>query len=678
LGPEPGSPTIQFGDGLELDARAWELRRAGQPQKLERIPMEILLLLAQQHGKLVSREQIVERVWGKGVYLDTDNSINGAMRKIRQALGDDSGEPRYIQTVTGVGYRFIAQPAAASSAIHGDPVTATSAQLAPQSPDTSKPDATAVPVHALASVTAAASGPFVERRRAPAAPPPVTPPVAPPTRGLGATVWWVSAALIVVLCAALLWMLRARAREEAAAPPAHASMLAVLPLANLTGDPAQEYFSDGLTEELIAQLGDVDPQHLSVIARTSVMRYKNTHEAVDEIARALGAQYVLEGSVRRDSQNVRITAQLVRASDQAHVWSRQYDRKLTSVLALQGEIAEEIADEIRSTLGQRAAGVPARVARAPQPYAAFDLYLRGRYFWNRRTAAGFSQALDYFQQSIAKDPGYAPAQTGVADTYAMMSNYGLAPHTEAMVNARAAAVRAIELDANLAEAHNALAVIAEDYDYDWRTAEKEFQRAIELNPNYATAHQWYAQCLALQGRFSEALAHSERARALDPLSTIVVADHAVILYFARQYERAIDASHTVLAMEPSSGRVPLVPSLVQKGRAPEALAYLSGAGDGPWVWALRAYVYGRTGERSRAGDAIGKMDEVILREHVDPFPIRVIAYAGVQDRQRTLANLETGYTERASFLTTIKVDQMYDFLRDDPGFQDLMRRVGLR
>jgi TolB-like protein len=408
------------------------------------------------------------------------------------------------------------------------------------------------------------------------------------------------------------------------------------------------------------------------------MRYKDTHEPVSEIARALGAQYVLEGSVRRDSGNVRITAQLVRASDQAYVWSRQYDRKLTSVLALQGEIAEEIADEIRSTLGQRAAGVPARVARAPRQYQAFDLYLRGRYFWNKRSAAGFSQALDYFQQSIAQDPGYAAAHAGVADTYAMISNYGLAPHTEAMVNARAAAVRAIELDANLAEAHNALAVIAEDYDYDWRTAEKEFQRAIELNPNYATAHQWYAQCLALQGRFTEALTHSERARALDPLSTIVVADHAVILYFARQYERAIDASHAVLAMDRNSGRVPLVPSLVQLGRSPEALAYLDGTGTGPWIWAARAYVYGRTGERSKAEDAIAKMDDGILREHVDPFPMRVMAYAGMQDREQTLANLEAGYQERASFLTTIKVEPFYDFLRDDPRFQDLMRRVGLR
>ncbi len=662
LDPAAPDSAIRFGADFELDPRAWELRRAGRAVRLERIPMEILLLLAQQHGKLVGREQIVEKVWGKGVYLDTDNSINGAMRKIRQALGDDSGEPRYVQTVTGLGYRFIAQPHATAAPVNGQTSVASAGSTL----------AGATPVGAAL----AGAGQFVERRRAPL--PLVPSPAAPPTRKLPATLWWVSAALIVVLCAALLWMLRARTREEAAASPTHGSMLAVLPLANLTGDPAQEYFSDGLTEELIAQLGNVDPQHLSVIARTSVMRYKNTHEALDEIARALGAQYVLEGSVRRDSENVRITAQLVRASDQAHVWSRQYDRNLTSVLALQGEIAAEIADEIRSTLGQRAVGGPARVARAPQQYQAFDLYLRGRYFWNRRTPAGFSQALDYFQQSIAQDPGYAPAHAGVADTYAMMSNYGLAPHTEAMVNARAAAVRAIELDANLAEAHNALAVIAEDYDYDWHTAEREFQRAIELNPNYATAHQWYAQCLALQGRFAEALAHSERARALDPLSTIVVADHSVILYFARQYARAIDASRAVLAMEPGFGRVPLTPAMVQTGRAAEALAYLNAAASGPWGWALRAYVYGRTGERSKAEDAIAKMDEGILREHVDPFPMRVTAYAGVQDKQQVLANLEAGYNERASFLTTIKVDAMFDFLRDDPRFQDLMRRVGLR
>jgi TolB-like protein/DNA-binding winged helix-turn-helix (wHTH) protein len=654
LDPAAPDSTIRLDADFELDPRAWELRRAGRAVRLERIPMEILLLLAQQPGKLVSREQIVEKVWGKGVYLDTDNSINGAMRKIRQALGDDSGEPRYVQTVTGLGYRFIAQPNATAAPVNGQPRVAS------------------------AGSTLAGAEQFVERRRAQPVVPAVVEPAAPRKRKLPATLWWVSTALIVVLCAALLWMLRARTREEAAVSPTHGSMLAVLPLANLTGDPAQEYFSDGLTEELIAQLGNVDPQHLSVIARTSVMRYKNTHEALNEIARALGAQYVLEGSVRRDSQSVRITAQLLRASDQAHVWSRQYDRNLTSVLALQGEIAAEIADEIRSTLGQRAVGAPARVARAPQQYQAFDLYLRGRYFWNRRTPAGFSQALDYFQQSIAQDPGYAPAHAGVADTYAMMSNYGLAPHTEAMVNARAAAVRAIELDANLAEAHNALAVIAEDYDYDWHTAEREFQRAIELNPNYATAHQWYAQCLALQGRFAEALAHSERARALDPLSTIVVADHAVILYFARQYARAVDASRAVLAMDPGFGRVPLTPALVLTGRAAEALAHLNSGASGPWGWALRAYIYGRTGERSKAEDAIAKMDEGILREHVDPFPIRATAYAGVQDKQQVLANLEAGYNERASFLTTIKVDPLYDFLRDDPRFQDLVRRVGLK
>jgi TolB-like protein/DNA-binding winged helix-turn-helix (wHTH) protein/lipoprotein NlpI len=640
LGPEPGNPIIRFGDALELDPGAWELRRAGQPLKLERIPMEILLFLAQQRGQLVSRQQIVEKVWGKGVYLDTDNGINGAMRKIRQALGDDSAEPQYIHTVTGLGYRFVA----------------------PLAPTPASP-ATAAAIPSTADSASASA----------------------PRRDLAATRWWLGATLVLALCAALLWMLWPATREAAPAPT-HASMLAVLPLTNLTGDPAQEYFSDGLTEELIAQLGNVDPQHLSVIARTSVMRYKNTREPVNEIGRALGAQYVLEGSVRRDSQNVRITAQLVRTIDQAHVWARQYDRKLTSVLVLQSEIAEQIADEIRNTLGQRpAGGVPAHLAQAAPQYEAYDLYLRGRYFWNKRTAAGFSRALDYFQQSIAKDPGYAPAHAGVADTYAMMSDYGLAPHTEAMTSARAAAARAIELDPKLADGHNALAVIAQDYDYDWPTAEKEFERAIELNPNYATAHQWYAVLLACRGRFSEALAHGERARALDPLSPIVAADHAVILYFARQYERAIEASGVALALDPSLGRAHVnVLALVEMGRFSEALAdaaqYRAGIPDGqsPWAWATEAYIRGRAGQRATAQSAIAKMEEAIRHDPWDPFPMRAQAYAGLMDRDQTIANLEAGYRERASFLTVIKVDPMYDFLRDDPRFQNLMHRVGLR
>jgi TolB-like protein/DNA-binding winged helix-turn-helix (wHTH) protein/Tfp pilus assembly protein PilF len=635
LDPEAPDSTIRFGADFELDPRAWELRRAGRAVRLERIPMEILLFLAQQPGQLVSREQIVGKIWGKRVFLDTDNSINGAMRKIRHALDDDPENPRFIQTVTGLGYRFTAHPSAAGA-------------------------------EARAPAAAAAPAARVGPRWIP---------------------WAVALAVLAIIAAIVLWQ-REQTRHVAAAAATPASppvtMIAVLPLENLTGDAHQDYFSDGLTEELIAQLGDVDPQGLSVIARTSVMRYKHTHTPVDEIGHALGAQYILEGSVRRDADNVRVTAQLVRASDQAHVWARQYDRKLASMLALQGEIAAAIADEIHSTLGEHTASavVAAEPASPPGNYAAYDLYLQGRYYWNQRSSAGFSRALELFQQSIAQDARYAPAYAGLADTYAMLSNYGYAVPTETMPKAKAAAVRALELDPHLAAAHNALAVIAEDYEYDWRTAEKEFRRAIELNPNYATAHQWYADCLAYEGRFVPALTESEHARALDPLSPIVAADRAVILAYARQYERAIRAFQAVLAMDPRLARGQLIiQAYVESGRAAEALGYLStwrALQPGPWIWANEAYIRGRMGQRAGAEAAIRKMDDAIRTLKGDPLPIRALAYAGVADTDKLLATLEAAWSERSNLATTLKVDPVYDFLRDDPRFIDLMHRAGLR
>jgi TolB-like protein/DNA-binding winged helix-turn-helix (wHTH) protein/Flp pilus assembly protein TadD len=670
LDSESHDSTIRFGDGFELDPRAWELRRAGRALRLERIPMEILLLLAQQPGQLVSREQIVERIWGKRVFTDTDNSINGAIRKIRHALDDDSENPRFIQTVTGLGYRFIAQP--------------------------------------LAETGPAAAGPSVPRRRSsdlphePAAAPPPTGEHTPGSAGAPAAalrarvavIPWLVALLILAVVVALLWwhrshprMVAGAAAPPAAAAPARPSMVAVLPLQNLTGDARQDYFSDGLTEELIAQLGNVDPQHLSVIARTSVMRYKNTRTPVDEIGQALGAQYVLEGSVRRDAENVRITAQLVRTSDQAHVWARDYDRRLTSVLALQGEIAIAIADEIRSLLGQHPAQVAAqKLEAAPEHYAAYDLYLRGRYFWNQRNPEGFDKALALFQQAIEKDPKYAPAYAGLADTLSMMSNYGYAVPNEAMPRAKAAAVRAIELDPDLAAAHNALADIAEDYDYDWRTAEKEFQRAIELNPNYATAHQWYADCLSLQGRFAPALAESEHARELDPLSPIVAADHAVILNYAREYDRSIQAFQAVIAMDPNLARVHLiVQTYVEAGRSAEALGYLNSwraLGAGPWIWANEAYIRGRMGQRSGAEAAIRRMEEGLRSQQRDskwdPLPMWALVYAGLGDADKLIKTLEASLARRSNLVTTLKVDPVYDFVREDPRFIDLMRRAGLQ
>jgi TolB-like protein/DNA-binding winged helix-turn-helix (wHTH) protein len=480
----PTQQTIKFGEDFEFDPNSYELRRSGRVLKLERIPTEILLCLVEQRGQLVTREQIVEKIWGKDVFLDTDNSINGAIRKIRQVLKDDPERPRFIQTITGRGYRFIAPPF--------EPVT----EAPPKKP------------------IAVESGSI-----------PVLPISRPAHRR-----WPLRLSLAVfAITVAGVWLLRSVLPHFQ--PSGARVMLAVLPFENLTGDASQDYFSDGLTEEMLTQLGNLDPQHLGVIARTSVMHYKESQAPLDRIGRELGVQYVIEGSVRRDVGRVRISAQLIQVKDQSHLWARQYDRELKDLLGLQSEIAQEIIDEIPLTLGdQRKGSATHRINTSTSSYEAHDLYLKGLYFWNKRTGEGFRQAADSFQQAIAKDPNYARAYAGLASTYGLMSTWLQGPPNELMPKARATALKALQLDETLPEAHTALALVAENYDYDWPTAEKEFRRAIELDPNYATAHQWYGEYLSWIGRFDEALAESDRARQLDPMSLIVASDRGWVLY----------------------------------------------------------------------------------------------------------------------------------------------------
>jgi TolB-like protein/Flp pilus assembly protein TadD len=461
--------------------------------------------------------------------------------------------------------------------------------------------------------------------------------------------------------------------------------VAVLPFENLTGDAAQEYLSDGLTEEMIGQIGRLDPEHLGVIARTSVMHYKRGQVQLDQIGRELGVQYVLEGSLRRDAGKVRITAQLVQMKDQTPVWSREYDREPSSLLALQGEIAQEIADEIQLTLG-RGHKFPAsdrKLAAAPSSYEAYDLYLKGRYFWNKRTKEGFQQAAEYFQKSIDKDLNYARAYAGLADTFALMSSWSYAPQIEFMPKARAAALRALQLDDGLAEAHTSLALIAENYDYDWRTAEREFRRAIELDPQYATAHQWYAECLSFQGRYADALAESERARQLDPLSLIIATDHGAILYFARQYDRAIDQFNAVLAMEPSFSRAQFLLrwAYVANGMFAEALAPAEAGiwhhSDGTPLWEVLAYIHARSGRQAQARSEMAKWEQ-LSRKHPRPLTdVVLMAYVAMDEKDKALALLAEAYQNHSISLTTLKVEPAFDPLRGEPRFQDLLRRIGL-
>jgi len=636
--PVASHKTIKVAEGFELDMAAYELRRSGHVLKLERIPMEILLFLIEQRGQLVTREQIVDRIWGKDVNVDTDNSINGAIRKIRRVLRDDPDSPRFIQTILGRGYRFIAavdmpvpEPAA------GPPLKAVSDE-----PETVPP--------------AVVSKPGIRR-------------------------WSVLlAAAVFLIAVAGIWLLRSSLADRVR-PASGRLMLAVLPFENLTGDAAQDYFSDGMTEEMISQLGNLDAAHLGVIARTSVMHYKHSQEPLDQIGRELGVQYVLEGSIRRDSDRVRITAQLIQLKDQTHLWARQYDRELSHLLGLQGEIAHEVSAEIQSALWEhKPLNPPTQPPSSPQNYEAYDLYLKGQYFWNKRTTEGFERAIDYYQQAIAKDPNYARAYAGLADSYALLAPYSTASPMEYMPKARAAALRALELDKDLPEAHTALALIVQNYDYDWQTAGREYQRAIELNPNYATAHHWYAEHLMWRGRFDEALRESERARQLDPLSLIIATDNGAILLYSRQYDRALEKLRTVRELDPSFPRADglMVRAYEQKGMFADALADIEKSGPlcNSWTCSELPYIDWRAGHAAQAALAMAKLEQLNRRLPLDPI-VFVGPYIGKGNKDQAFLWLNKAYAHHSNALTGLKVDPLYDPLRSDPRYQDLLRRVGL-
>ena len=632
----------------ESRPRTRELYKRGSKLKVRPQPLQVLNVLLGRAGDVVTREEFRRELWSSETFVDFEHGLNTSVKEIRAVLGDSAAEPRYIETLPKLGYRFIAPVETAESA--GIPAVVAASDDHSAVPVATEPTSVSEPVHLAA-------------RRWPA---------------------------VLAICAVLLavagtgvYFLRLRTAAHAQ-PVVTRSMLAVLPFENLTGEVGQDYLSDGLTEEMIAQLGRLDPEHLGVIARTSVMHYKHTQEPLGRIGQELNVQYVLEGSVRRDADRVRVTTQLIRMSDQTHVWSHEYDRDLSSLLQLQGEIAREATDEIQSILGARRSAGSDRAATPviPKSYEAYDLYLRGRYFWNKRTIEGFQRAVEFFERAIAKDPGYARAHAGLADTYALMVAYYVVPQAVLIPKARAAALKALELNGNLAEAHVSLAIVAQNYDWDWQTAEKEFRRAIELDPNYATGHHWYGEHLAFRGRFEESFQEMERARQLDPLSLIIQTDSAMGLYFARQYERAIPQFRTVLDMEPNFSRAHQVfAAYVQQGKFAEVLGEV-GTWDHEkdselvWVRAAQAYIYGRAGKPEQARRSI---DDMVRFSHGHPLdPIHFVApYIGLGDKDQAFALLEKSMAAHSPGLTELRVNPVYDPLRSDPRFQDLLRRVGL-
>jgi TolB-like protein/Flp pilus assembly protein TadD len=454
--------------------------------------------------------------------------------------------------------------------------------------------------------------------------------------------------------------------------------LAVLPLQNLSRDPEQEYFADGMTDALITDLARIGA--LKVISRTSSMQYKQTTKSLPQIARELNVEGIVEGTVQRSGDRVRITAQLIEASKDRHVWAESYERDLRDILRLQSEVARDIAAQIRVKL---AANAQERLpkSRTVEP-AVYEDYLKGRYYWSQRTEEGFRRAIDYFSEATQKDPSYALGYSGLADGYVLLGEYSLIPSKEAFSKARAAATKALELDETLADAHNALAAVREDYDWDWAGAEREFQRAIELNPGNATAHQWYAELLSELGRHEEALAEIKQAQQLDPFSLIIHAVTADVLRTAGEDDLSIEQLRKTLEMDPNFAHAyfHLGMAHLRKGAFAEAIAEFQRAATlSPNVTDYGGglgYAYARAGQRVEARKILNQLKEQSKGRYVPWFYIAAI-YAGLDEKEQAFACLENAYERREQGLAVIKREPMFDPLRSDPRYQALLRRMNL-
>jgi TolB-like protein/DNA-binding winged helix-turn-helix (wHTH) protein len=631
---QANSGVYRFGT-YEFEPQSGELRKQGIKIKLEGQPVAVLAMLLERSGELVPRTELQRRLWPADTFVDFEQSLNAAIKRLRGALNDSSAAPRYVETLSRRGYRFIA------------PVDCIPAGKRARLPEAPRLDAEQAAIS--------------KRRR-----------------------WhlWLALAATLAIAAIL-------ARSVLFQPPHPGTtkiMLAVLPFENLSGD-SQDYFAEGLTEEMITQLGSLDPQHLGVIARTSAMQYKGTHKDTSQIARELAVNYLLEGSVRQTNGRVRVTAQLIQASDQTHLWANSFDRDQSDVLRLQTDVARAIAGQIQLTLSQQ---VEARLAGTstinPEAHKA---YLRGLQAWNLRTKEGFEQSITEFSRAIDVDPNYAPAYAGLARSYSLAPIFGVSTAAETMPKARDAAKRALAIDDALAEAHTTLAFVKAHYEYDWPASEREYLRAIEINPSDAYGRFFYSNSyLSPLGRHDMAIAEMKKAAELDPLSISIQSFVGITYIWARRYDEALAQFQAANQLNPNFA--------VNHERLARCYIYL-----GKYDEAIREQTKARllTGEDAKmvvmkeetlrkalsAGGPplywwrlleLSQMKENPPEAFATPYGIAQI-YAQLGETEKALESLEKAYADREIPLTEIGIEPALDPLRSEPRFQDLLHRIGV-
>jgi TolB-like protein/Flp pilus assembly protein TadD len=564
------SQPVRFGL-FEVDLRAGELRKQGVKIKLQAQPLQILAMLLQHPGEVVTREELRNKLWPADTFVDFDHSLNKAVNKLREALGDSAEKPHLIETLAKRGYRFL-----------GD------------------------------------------------------------LKG----------------------------------SPRQIRSLLVLPLENLSRDPEQEYFADGLTEELITKLARISA--LRVLSRTTAMHYKGVRKPLPEIARELQVEGIVEGTVLRSGEQVRISAQLIHAPTDTHLWADSYDRDLHDILALQAEVAQAIAREVQVKL------TPQEQAHFAQVHSvdpdAYEAYLKGRYHWNKRSREGYGKAVQYFQQAIAKDPTDAIAYAGLADCLTSLSLWSLVVPDEGCGKAQGLALQALEIDPGLAEAHASLAWATIWYEYDFLAAEREFERSIELNPRYATAHHWFGWFLGMMGRYEEAYTESKRAIRLDPHSSVIHFGLGFIYWCARRYDQATEQYEKALELDPNSAQahwglgVACLDKCVYERAIAAARKAVELSRGAPIVVASLGEAYVAAGYREEAQKILEHLRELSKQQYVTPYFVGRI-YAALGKKDEALRWLETAYRERDPWMLLLKTEARFDGLRSDARFQDLLRRM---
>jgi TolB-like protein/DNA-binding winged helix-turn-helix (wHTH) protein/Tfp pilus assembly protein PilF len=642
----------------EVDLRTSELWKQGRKIKLQEQPCRILAILLEQRGEVVTREELRKRLWSDDTFVDFDHSLNTAIMRLREALNDSSDNPRFIETLPRHGYRFIAPLEEIAASEHekkedaGSGSTPELSVAVPQSGPTN--------IFLAGNLESESKSRRIRSRRA-----------------------IVLGSLFGILAIVILgiWLRFFRTALEVNLSRNQIKSMVVLPFENLSADKDQQYFTDGMTDELIAHLAKI--RSLRVISRTSSMEYKGTHKTLSEIARDLNVDAVVEGTILRSGDRVRITAELVQVATDRHLWAETYESQLGDVLALQSQVASAIVNEIRINLTpeeqQRLASTRSVSAES------YEAYLKGRYYWNKRSQEGLTKAIEYFQLATEKDPHYALAFAGLADCYSIIGSaiVGTVPSQDVAPKAKAAALKALELDDTLAEAQTSLATVRFNYDWDWLGASQGFQRSIELNPSYATAYQRYSLYLMAMGRTKESLAQMTRARELDPLSISMNFSLGWRLYMARKYDQAIEQLQNTLEMDPNFAlpRMVLGQAYEQKHAYPQALAELQKAvsisHDSPQMLGALGHAYGASGNRSEAEKVLAQLMEQSKRQYVSPFYVAIV-YVGLPENDKAIDWLEKAYQDRSNAIVFGKVDPQLDPLRSTPRFQALLHRLALQ